>query len=379
VPYPIRTPRVNNNDDTVRLSAIVAEPGARLQPGDLVAEVETDKATFAVEADRPGYFLRCLHAVGDTLDVGSVLAWMGDAADESVPGTTVPGAAAGAGGSTGGHAAEPTLRAALLLREYGVAAADVTASGDRLSVADVEAHVRALGLQRRQAQPPTGAAAGEGVRRTSVAIPPVASTVEDLTVTERGMLRTVSWHRDEAVTGYVEIAYDPAPWEAYGASFQQEHKLLLNPMLSLMAFQLVALRARNAKYNATVVGERKVLYEPVNVGFTVQGGDNLYLTVVSGAEAMTAKEFVARLLELQKAAMRHRLEGSETSGATIGFTSMARWGVMRHQPVLPPYTSLMVAHAASANGVAALGATYDHRLLSGADVVAALRFLAEPA
>ncbi|MEO8000010.1 MAG: 2-oxo acid dehydrogenase subunit E2, partial [Gemmatimonadaceae bacterium] len=134
----------------------------------------------------------------------------------------------------------------------------------------------------------------------------------------------------------------------------------------------------NPKFNATVHDDRKVLYESVNIGFTVQSGENLYLTVSRDSQLMTAEAFVTRMLELQKAAMKNKIKAAETSGATIAFTSMARWGVTRHQPVLAPYTSLMIAHSATVNGQAAFGATYDHRLLTGGDAVAALHFLNNP-
>lgn len=366
--FPIRTPRLNNNDDTVRLSARVAAPGTFVRAGDPLAEVETDKATVPIEADRAGYVLAFLHEVGEKVAVGSVLAWMGDSADEPLP-------EAASAGTAGRNAAEPTLRAALLLAEFALEAGDVVASGERLSAADVEAHVAARGLVRRQ---PLAGAAPDAPTRKAWPLPDVASDVEDMSVTERGMLRTVAWHRDEAVTGYVEIAFDVGAWEAYAAAFQNENRLLMNPLLSLMAYQLVGLCQRSPKYNGTVHGERKVLYRSVNIGFTVQGADQLYLVVVAGAEQMTAREFALRSTTLQKAAMRGKLEPSATSGATIGFTSMARWAVTRHLPVLPPYTSLMVAHSAPVNGSAALGASYDHRLLTGADVVAALNFLKEP-
>jgi pyruvate/2-oxoglutarate dehydrogenase complex dihydrolipoamide acyltransferase (E2) component len=365
--FPVRTPRVNNNDDVVRLAAILATEGLLVPAGGVICDVETDKATFTVEAERAGYFLKCTHTVGATLSVGSILAWMGESPDDKVPAETT---------AADGKTAAPTLKAALLLKEYGLRADQVPSASERLSVAEVEAYVvqHALPKSRGREETPTGA------REYASGPPPeVASTIQDLTVMERGMLRTVSWHRDEAVPGYVEIAYDAKVWEDYGAGFQKEHRLLLNPTLSLMAYQLVALRERNAKYNATVHGGRKVLYQPVNVGFTVQSGDTLYLTVVADADRKTQKEFVTRLVELQKSAMKNRLDAAETSGATIGFTSMARWGVVRHQPVLPPCTSLMVAHAAASQGQSALGATYDHRLLSGAEVAAALHFLKEPA
>jgi hypothetical protein len=47
-------------------------------------------------------------------------------------------------------------------------------------------------------------------------------------------------------------------------------------------------------------------------------------------------------------------------------------------PILIPHTSLMIAHTAAGSQGATLGATYDHRVLSGGDVVRVLQELAEP-
>ena len=53
--------------------------------------------------------------------------------------------------------------------------------------------------------------------------------------------------------------------------------------------------------------------------------------------------------------------------------------VVRHVPVLPPYTSVIVAHGAARPGnVGVLGATYDHRVLSGFDVAQLLTGMSRP-
>jgi pyruvate/2-oxoglutarate dehydrogenase complex dihydrolipoamide acyltransferase (E2) component len=94
---------------------------------------------------------------------------------------------------------------------------------------------------------------------------------------------------------------------------------------------------------------------------------------------MSAARFIDALGEVQRHAVAHKLGPSESSGATLSFSSMARWEVARHIPILPPYTGLIVAHAAQrAAGHAVLGASYDHRLLTGFDVVSVLRALAQP-
>src|SRR3954453_18752731 len=80
----VRTPRVNNNDDVVKLSHIYVDRGAKIHSGDPLADVETEKATFTVESEHDGYVLAVNGGLGEMLSVGSVLVWLGDAPDEAV-------------------------------------------------------------------------------------------------------------------------------------------------------------------------------------------------------------------------------------------------------------------------------------------------------
>ena len=50
-----------------------------MRAGEQVAEIETDKATFTVEAEQDGYVLSVHGKEGDILEVGSILMWMGAA------------------------------------------------------------------------------------------------------------------------------------------------------------------------------------------------------------------------------------------------------------------------------------------------------------
>ena len=202
--------------------------------------------------------------------------------------------------------------------------------------------------------------------------------MEPFTREQRGMLQTVSWHHEEAVPGYIEILYDPSPWDGYAAEFMKSHGLLFSPLLSLLSWRLSRLAMERPRLNAVASQEGAFLYENVNLGFTVQSGETLYMVVVREAEKMDEPEFVSRLGELQRSAMKRTLKPEQTSDATLSFSSMARWNVSRHIPILSPFTSLMVAHTAASNGTAILGATYDHRLLTGFDVVQALMSLSTP-
>lgn len=348
MPAAIHTPRVNNNDDFVRFSRTFVEAGAAVKTGDPVAEIETDKATFTVESERDGYLLGFVQPLGEMIAVGSVLGWIGD-----LPGETIPnGHAAAAVPVTG---AEPTLKAALLLAKFGMSAASVPASGARLSAQDV--------MDYAAKRPSAELSPGE--RHT-------------LTAAERGMLRTVSWHGQQAVPGYVEIEYPAAPWDRYAEAFQSKHKLLLSPLLALMAWRLVELAKTNPKLNSTISGDERLQYAAINLGFTLQAAGNLYLLSVKDADTLEEKPFVDAMSLLMRQGMKGKLTASQTGGVTIGFSSMARWKVTRHMPILAPFTSLMVAHAQGPGPLATLGATYDHRVLTGGEVAAALQMLSSP-
>lgn len=364
MPIPVHTPRINNNDDFVRVAHFYVPPRSFVRHGDPLADLETDKATFTVEAERDGYLLRFKTEIGQTVAVGSILAWIGDSADEVAPAEASTGTTPGATGED----RAPTLKAALLLAQYGLTAAEVPVAGQRLSVTDIERHTAVWPIPYRKPAASRGGTAQA---------PAEAGRGVELTRSEAGMLHTVLWQK-EAVPAYLEMAYDPHPWDEYAADFQRQHRLLMNPLLALFAWRLVRIAAEQPAINATLAGEQKHVYDHVNLGFTVQSGSSLYVVVVREAEGMAMLAFVQKLGNLQRSAMRGALRPEEVAGATIGFSSMARFAVTRHVPVLLPHSALMVAHAAPAGGVASLGATYDHRLLHGADAVRAIAALALP-
>ena len=369
MPYPLHVPRVNNNDDVVQVVELSVNEGDFVKGGDLVAAVETDKATVEVEVERDAYVLKILPELDEKVAVGSVMIWLGDSLDEAVPvEATAPVQSAPAG------TARPTAKARVMLKKLGLDEDQIPTGGKRLTVADIEAY-----LAKQGASTPTTAASASTPVQTREQTPAVPGEYQELSEEAHGMLVTVQWHRDQVAAGYLEVEYDPAPWEEYAAEYAQQNKLMLSPLLPLLAHRLVELAKENPKINASVVNDRHFLYTPINLGFTVQADKTLYLTVVRDAHLMSASEYIAALGEVQRHAIAHKLRPNEVTGATITFSSMARWRVSRHIPILSPYTALMVAHAAPrGSGRAVLGASYDHRILSGHDVAKVLQELTQP-
>jgi pyruvate/2-oxoglutarate dehydrogenase complex dihydrolipoamide acyltransferase (E2) component len=366
MPIPVFIPRINNNDDVVKLTTLSVEPGDAIKKADLLAEIQTDKASFEIEAEADGFVLRIDRTIGEMCDVGSILMWVGASRDEGIPAPSLAGSVPSSAGSPD---RSPTMKALLLLNRYGFDAGTISASGDRLTAEEVEVYARSRGLSVARAA---------ASHRPEDPQPNEPGRLQTMSPQERGMLRTVVWHREQAASGYIEMAYDPGEWDRVSAGFQEQHGLMISPLLSLMAWQLSRLALKYPKLNATISGGELYFYDNINVGFTIQTGEYLIMPVLREAQQMDALTFVESLGRLQRQAMKLSLKPEQVSGATVAFTSMSRWRVSRHVPILPPHTSLMIAHSAPVQGQSILGACYDHRVLTGFDVARALSELVKP-
>lgn len=363
--FPQTVPCVNINDEVVQVVSIDIKQGDFVKSGDVVGTVETDKSLVDVVAEQDGYVLRIDCVQEQKVRVGSVMFWLGAAPDEPVPEEIA------AAPQTRSAVGQPTAKARAMLKELNLDPVQIPASGERLTVADIEDWLARAGK--------AGSTTAPSATTRPEDSPSVPGDLQELSAEAAGMLHTVTWHRDHAAAAYLELEYDPKPWEERAASYAAQHKLMLSPLLPLMAFRLAELARERPLINSTIVNGQRFQYRPVNLGFTVQAGSMLYLTVVRDTQDMDAAQFISTLGEVQRHAMAHKLPPQEASGATLSFSSMARWNVSRHIPILPPQTSLIVAHAAPKNaGKAVLGATYDHRVLTGFDVAQVLQALSRP-
>lgn len=361
---PIYVPKINNNDDEVKLIGVDISVGDFVDVGQVIAQIETDKAVVDLESNAKGYVLIIDGELESDLKVGDVFVWLGETKDEAIPESNKKN-------SNAMQSNAPTAKAKMLLTKYNLNADDIPTSGTRLSASDIHNYLSSHG----HSQPSQTKSSAVTTKNSK---PIVSGTEISLKSHERGMLSTVTWHRDVAAAGYIELPYDQSLWKNYSQSFSNQHGLLLNPLLPLMAWRLVELCNENPRINATISAMKRYEYDQTNLGFTIQSGNILYLTVVEAANHLDELSFVNKMIELQRNAASHKLSPDELQNATIGFSSMARWKVGRHIPILSPYTAMMIAHTVDANDQAVLGASYDHRVLHGGDVVSTLIKLSKP-
>lgn len=150
---PVVLPQLSISMEEGTVLSWLVEDGAEVAAGQPLVEVETDKATIAVEAPAAGT-LRIVAAIGAVLPVDGMLAEIWDAAEAPapapVPGVAGPATAAPPPGAAlaerearatpaaRGHIASPAARR--LARQLGLDPADVAGSGPggRVLFADVE-------------------------------------------------------------------------------------------------------------------------------------------------------------------------------------------------------------------------------------------------
>ncbi|MCB0332929.1 MAG: 2-oxo acid dehydrogenase subunit E2 [Bdellovibrionales bacterium] len=372
MPSPVFVPRLNANEDVLRLTDILVQSGDKISQGDPIVTLEGGKASLDVEAEQGGYVLGLSVEKGKELSVGSLLCWIGATAEEQIPQKVAPSPHPSTpAGETPSRKA--TMKARALARKLGVDIESVSpSSGDRISADDVIRFSERGGVANGARQP-----------REQVSAQTISGyESREFAADERVMASTVRWQRDHAVATYLEVEYDQAPWRAYAKKVQEEHGVLFDPLLGLLAHKVAQVVAKTPGANSFVEGNTVYTADQVHLGFTIEARGTLYMGVVRNASELSLQEFLKSLAELQMDAFRGKLSAESSSGMTVSFSSLAKQGVKRHVPILPPRTSLIIAHSAlpsreDGTEPAVLGCTYDHQLLHGATVAGVLNHIVE--
>ena len=350
----VDAPRLNANDDTALVVAVHVEPGQRVAAGEALIELETTKAVAPVEAPCDGFVRAVPVTVGQEVPVGQLLVVIADTMEEpvSAPDKT----------SRGESAPEMTVRARVLARSLGLSASDFDGVDGRITVADVE-------------KTAAGRRAAEGGLATSA-----PADARPLAPVRLGMARTVRASARNAVAAYLETVIDTRRVAEFAARWQETHGRLVTPEAPVVAYAFVQCIAERPEFNAAARGDEVVRFPDINLGFAVDTPGGRIEPVVKDAASLSLDRFIDTMSELQRAMFAGKRGAGDIAGATIGFTSLAAYGVTSHTPLLLPGTSVMLAHSSPASEgdesrPTTFGVTYDHQLHAGAEVARMLQAL----
>ncbi len=344
--------------------------GERVEQGQLLLTIETDKATFDIEAPASGV-VHILVAEGREVRIGTVIGEIGDAAPGSQAVTIVPSSTAtpvAAKAPVRGKKVLASPKAKQLAAEHGIDLAAVTASSadGMISAADVEKAIAAKS---------TGSAAeAEGAGRTVRERRPLTG-IRKTTArrTQEG------WQTIPHIVQMVDV--DATALLATRAQLKPEIlSLTLNDLILLTSAQVMA---EHLELNATVEGETLVLYDGVDVGFAADTPRGLVVPVVRRADKLTVKEFAAESVRLIEAARNGRLGLDDIGNASLTVSNLGMFGIRFGTPVINLGEPLLVFVGAVeerpvvdhgqivVRPMMTLSIAYDHRVTDG---IGAARF-----
>jgi pyruvate dehydrogenase E2 component (dihydrolipoamide acetyltransferase) len=418
--FPITMPKWGIEMQEGTISDWHFAPGANVNRGDVLLEVETEKIVNSVEAPVAGTLRRILADKGATESVGALIAIFADASvgdgeidafvagfkpadtsfepdagtSEHTAAIETPSVPASSGTSaTPADAGDGEARVSPIARRIaerlGVDVSKVKGTGrnGRVSKEDVEAYAAAHG---------TGGASGATAVPSAAPTAPAASAANVATCEKMTSMRSTIARRllesKQGIPHYrLAVDVDLTALAAHRAALNAGGgaKVSINDLLvRACALALV----KHPQVNAQLHGDEVHRFSHADVCVAVATDSGLVTPIVRGADTKSAAQVAGEIADLADRARGGRLTRDEITGGTFTLSNLGMFGVDRFDGIINPPQVAILAVGAGAdrviarNGqpvvakVATLTLSCDHRVVDGAvgaQFLATLRALVE--
>jgi len=374
-------PKLGLTMDDGRLIAWHKKEGDRVEKGEVLFEVETDKANMEIEASASGVLRRILLPAESSAPVATVIALIADTVDEPLPDV---------GRATAGMTPESPLASnsppSKVVSSVGDGSTDRVRSSPaarkRAQELGVDINVvRGTGPGGRVGLEDVEAAASSGSASTSPSSGAVGEKREPLTRMRRAvaeaMTRSVREAPQFSISRDVDMTAADAKRRAAGVSYTDV----------IVAAAATALRA-HPRLRSRFDGDAAVVSEKVDVGIAVALEAGLIVPVVRDADRKALAALRDEREALETAVRSGRARADAFGGAAITVSNLGPFGVDRFTAIVNPPEAAILAvgrvadRVMAVNGapavrpVVSLTLTVDHRVADGAD---AARYLADVA
>ena len=396
--------------------------GDNVEVGDILAEVETDKATMEMEAFEEGVLTDIYVPEGGKVIVGAPLALVlkeGEKASDKPKASTAAAAPAADAPAArpsvaSGRPLTPRARAAALRAGGGVAGnlnegVRVKASPLARKIADARG-VRLAGLQGTGPggriiafdveNAPVGgsgsAPAAAGSSPVAAILPTPIAGMSETRVPLSGMRRVIAERLLASKTQiphfYLSIEIDAAPMMAFRKEYIEASggKITFND-IALAAVARAAMQ--KPKVNAAFAGDAIIEYGSVNLSVAIAVEDGLVTPVIRDAQKLSLKEISAAVKDLALRARDKKLKPEEYAGGTITVSNLGAYGIEQFCAIVnPPQAAILAVGAIVKKPVVnsrdeieighrmSITISGDHRVVDGAvaaEYMGALRKLLE--
>ncbi|PKP97411.1 MAG: dihydrolipoyllysine-residue succinyltransferase [Alphaproteobacteria bacterium HGW-Alphaproteobacteria-13] len=375
------------------------------QPGDAVAadepivSLETDKVAVDVPSPVAGVMSEHRVAVGDTVEVGAVIAVVDEGATASAPKppptpTPAPAAAKADTAAPAPAASEELLNAAQTLSpavrravlEHGVDPSTIKGSGKdgRLTKEDVLAAANAQPEAAPAAAPtaPAATSAAPGRQEERVKMTRLRQTIAKRLKSAQDNAAMLTTFNDVDMTAVIEAR------GRYKDLFEKKHGVRLGFMGFFTKAACLALKDIPA-VNGRIDGDEIVYNNYMDISVAVSGPSGLVVPVIRNAESLSFADIEKTIGDFGKRAKDGTLTMDDMAGGTFTISNGGVFGSLMSTPIInPPQSAVLGLHRIDERPVVVggqivirpmmyLALSYDHRLIDGREAVTFLKTIKE--
>jgi pyruvate dehydrogenase E2 component (dihydrolipoamide acetyltransferase) len=394
-------PRLSDTMEEGTIGRWLVQEGDSYSEGDVLAEIETDKATMEFQAYDAGTVLRILVADGESAALGAPIAIVGDAGEtvaeapaaapaEAAEQQPAPAKAAKSGSASkrsapakaasngSGSAATATLRVSPIARrmadDAGIDLSPMAGQGSGPEGRIVKADVERL----MAGAPPAPPAAG---RQATPAATPAEAELRDLTPMLKAVATRMAQSKQTVPHFYVESEIDMTRAMQLRAELNQGladsgDKISVNDLV-VRACALALIEHPQA--HRSYIDGRHAYHAHANIGIAVALDDGLIVPIVFEAETKSVREISGETRDLAGRARGGKLKQREIEGGTFTVSNLGMFDVANFEAIInPPESAILAVGATVERPVAVDGEvavrqimrvtlSCDHRACSGAD------------
>ena len=394
----LKIPSAGESIKEVQIATWSHVEGDYVSDGDVLVEIETDKASMDLPAPATGRITKVLKQAGETANVGDVIAIIDETADAPVdaakpvpakaaPASTAPTTQTPPKSDDGDGHIMPAARR--VMAEHDLSRADVQATGPGGRILKEDA-------QRAADAAPATSAAREKSPAPASQVRTADGEREEQVVPMSMLRRRIAERLVDAqmnaaiLTTFNEIDMSAVMKlrEQRQDDFVKQHGIKLGFMSLFVKAAIDALR-RVPAVNAEIRGTDLIYKNYYDIGVAVSTEKGLLVPVIRNAELLSFAEIEKTITDLAQRARDRKITVDELQGGTFTISNGGVFGSLLSTPILnPPQSGILGLHTIQDRPVAINGAvevrpmmyvalSYDHRVIDGKESVTFLKRIKE--
>ncbi|HZT98291.1 MAG TPA: dihydrolipoamide acetyltransferase family protein [Ktedonobacteraceae bacterium] len=414
----ITMPRLSDTMEEGTIARWLKKPGDKVSKGDILGEIETDKATMDLEAYESGVLEQILVQEGETVPIGQAIAVVGTGAgatqtsapkQEQAVKAAQPSAAStpaaqppptvsseregvAAGGSGDGTAVKASPLARRMAEEHGIDLRQVsgTGPGGRIVRDDIEDLLEQGQTPSAPAPAPQPTAPPQAAPSPppQPSAPPPETELVKLSRVQQLIARRLTESKQTIPHFYVSSEVDMtdilAMRQILNANVGEEGvKITVNDLI-IKACALAL--EKFPEVNSSIKGDSFVRYKRINVGMAVDAPTGLVVPVIRDANTKGVRSIARESKALIAKARNNKLAPADLEGGTFSVSNLGMMDASNFIAVINPPQAAILAIAATRKqfvpidgqpvirDMMTMTMSSDHRIISGAAVA---RFLQE--